>query len=432
MALQHRVRTALRAHYMPIPPRPARRLFFMTASLSPRRELWLLLTLAGIQFTHILDFMIMMPLGPQFTRIFAITDAQFGLLVSAYTFAAGASGLLASTYIDRFDRKKLLLVLYVLFALATLACGLAPTYGSLMVARVLAGSFGGVLSALCQTIVGDAIPFERRGRAMGIVMTSFSVSTVAGVPLGLFLAAHLSWHAPFIGIAALSGLFALFAAWTLPTMDAHLRVAHRASAWQGIQQVLGDRNHQKAFVFSALVMFAGFTVIPYITIAMQANAGLLQEQVPYLYLCGGLFTLFTARLFGRMADRRGKVWTFRRLAVAVVVPMVGITLLRDVPLWAALVVSTLFFVLMSGRMIPGMAILTSAAQPQLRGTFMTLNASVQSAAMGLAAFVGGLIIQRDTQGLVERYWLAALLGAVASLLAAWMASKLHLHGARAE
>ena len=402
-----------------------------SSALTPRRELWLLLTLAGIQFTHILDFMIMMPLGPQFTRIFAITDAQFGLLVSAYTFAAGASGLLASTYIDRFDRKKLLLVLYVLFALATLACGLAPTYGSLMVARVLAGSFGGVLSALCQTIVGDAIPFERRGRAMGIVMTSFSVSTVAGVPLGLFLAAHLSWHAPFIGIAALSGLFALFAAWTLPTMDAHLRVAHRASAWQGIQQVLGDRNHQKAFVFSALVMFAGFTVIPYITIAMQANAGLLQEQVPYLYLCGGLFTLFTARLFGRMADRRGKVWTFRRLAVAVVVPMVGITLLRDVPLWAALVVSTLFFVLMSGRMIPGMAILTSAAQPQLRGTFMTLNASVQSAAMGLAAFVGGLIIQRDAQGLVERYWLAALLGAVASLLAAWMAGKLRLHGAQA-
>jgi len=191
--------------------------------LSRRRELWLLFTLAGIQFTHILDFMIMMPLGPEFTTLFGISDAQFGLLVSAYTLAAGASGLLASTYIDRFGRKRLLLTLYALFALATLACGLAPTYAALMVARVAAGVFGGVLSALCQTIVGDVIPFERRGRAMGIVMTSFSVSTVAGVPCGLFLAAHLGWHAPFIAIAALSMLLAAFAASTLPTLDDHLR-----------------------------------------------------------------------------------------------------------------------------------------------------------------------------------------------------------------
>lgn len=170
------------------------------SALSRRRELWLLLTLAGIQFTHILDFMIMMPLGPQFTKLFAISDASFGLLVSAYTLAAGLSGLLAATYLDKFDRKKLLLVLYALFGSATLACGLAPDYPSLMSARVLAGVFGGVLSALTQTVVADVIPFERRGRAMAIVMTSFSVSTVAGVPAGLFLAAHLSWHAPFLAL----------------------------------------------------------------------------------------------------------------------------------------------------------------------------------------------------------------------------------------
>lgn len=194
----------------------------MTAQLSPKRELWLLLTLAGVEFTHILDFMSMMPLRPQFTKIFSITDAQFGLLVSAYTFAAGASGLMAATYLDKFDRKRLLLTLYVLFGLATLACGLASTYYSLMAARVLAGVFGGVLSALSQTIVADVIPFERRGRAMGIVMTSFSVATVAGVPSGLFLAAHFSWHAPFFGIAALVGLLAVGAALTLPRLSDHL------------------------------------------------------------------------------------------------------------------------------------------------------------------------------------------------------------------
>ena len=398
----------------------------MSQTLTPKRELWLLITLAGIQFTNILDFMIMMPLGPQFTALFHITDAQFGLLVSAYTLSAGASGLLASTYIDRFDRKRLLLVLYCLFALATLACGLASSYVTLMVARVLAGTFGGVLSALSQTIVGDVIPFQRRGRAMGIVMTSFSVSTVAGVPLGLFMAAHLGWNAPFIGIAVLCALFIVFAFVSLPVMTAHLRLHAPASAWQRIRDTVADPNHRRAFVFSTLIMFAGFTIIPYITIFMQANVGLHPEQIPLIYLCGGIATLVSARWFGRLADSLGKFETFRVLAMAVVVPMLGITLLVPTSLWVVLGVSTLFFVCMSGRMIPGMAMLTSAADPALRGTFMTLNSAVQSASMGLAALVGGFIISRDAQGLVQHYWAAATLGAAASLLAIVVGHKLNL------
>ena len=297
----------------------------------------MLLTLAGIQFTHILDFMIMMPLGPQLTQLFAITDAQFGLLVSAYTLSAGASGLLASTYIDRFGRKRLLLVLYGLFGLATLACGLAPTYGTLMVARILAGTFGGVLSALSQTIVADVVPFERRGRAMGIVMTSFSVSTVAGVPLGLILAQYGGWHLPFIGIAAMVGVLAVQAARTLPTMAGHVQAASGRSVLGGIRQVLADGNHRWAFLFSALLMFTGFTVIPYITIYMQTNAGVRADQVPLVYLCGGVVTLFTARLFGRMTDRHGKVATFRWRALAGLPCILGITLVQGLPLWGVLV-----------------------------------------------------------------------------------------------
>ncbi|MCU0925895.1 MAG: MFS transporter [Hydrogenophaga sp.] len=395
--------------------------------LTPRRELLLLLTIAGIQFTHILDFMIMMPLGPQFTRLFAISDAQFGLLVSAYTIAAGVSGLAAATYVDRFDRKHLLLTLYVLFALATLACGLAPGYGFLMVARVAAGVFGGVLSALAQTIVADVIPFERRGRAMGLVMSSFSVSTVAGVPLGLFMATHLGWQAPFIGIAALSGLMALGAALTLPRLNHHLKAQDRPSVWRGIGMVLAEPNHQRAFAFSALLMFTGFTVLPFITIFMQTNVGLSPTQIPYIYLCGGVATLFTARLFGRLSDRWGKLPTFNALALAVILPLLATTLMPRWPLWAVLVVSTALFICMSGRMIPGMALITGAATPALRGTFMALNAAVQSAAMGLASLVGGLIIGRDAAGQVQHYWVSGLLGATASLVAIALARRVKVH-----
>ncbi len=400
----------------------------MTSPLSPKRELWLLITLAGIQFTHIVDFMVMMPLGPQFTKLFNITDAQFGLLVSAYTFSAGASGLLASLYVDRFSRKKLLLSLYVLFGLATLACGLAPTYDTLMLARVAAGAFGGVLMALSQTIIADVIPFDKRGRAMGIVMTSFSAATVAGVPGSLFLAAHYGWHAPFFAIAFVCTALALGAWVTLPPLAGHLQ-NERQSPLANIVTVLKDRNHLKAFAFTALLMGAGFTLFSYITIYLTANAGFSVQQVPFVYLCGGAATLVTARWVGRMSDLVGKAKMFSIMAVLTVPTLLLLPQSAPFGLYTVLVVTTLMFVGMNGRNIPGMALVTSAANPKLRGTFMALNSSVQSAAMGVAAYVGGLIISRDAQGLVQHFWVNALLGTLASVLSILLVGRLKLYGA---
>ena len=400
----------------------------MTIALPAGRERLLLLTLAGIQFTHILDFMIMMPLGPLFTKLFAISDAQFGLLVSAYTFSAGASGLLAAFYVDRFGRKKLLLVLYVLFALATLACGLAGSYGALMVARVAAGAFGGVLSAMSQTIVGDVVPFERRGRATGLVMASFSVATVAGVPLSLFLAAHWGWHAPFFAIAGMSALFAAFAAATLPPLTDHLRVGQRASPLAAIRSLLTERRHVQALAFSVLLVFAAFTVIPYLTIYFTSNGALTTEQLPYIYLFGGAATLLTSQWIGRIADHAGKVRTFRVMALVMMVPLLAVTLSAKLPVARIIAITTVFFICMNGRMVPGMAILTSAAQPALRGTFMALSASIQSAAMGVAAYLGGLLIARSAAGQVEHYWANALVGIAASAASIWLVGRLHLYG----
>jgi predicted MFS family arabinose efflux permease len=402
----------------------------MSSKLSPKRELWLLITLAGIQFTHVVDFMVMMPLGPQLTQLFNISDAKFGLLVSSYTFSAGASGLLASFYVDRFSRKKLLLSLYVLFAASTLACGLAPTYDTLMLARVAAGAFGGVLMALSQTIVADVIPFDRRGRAMGIVMSSFSVASVAGVPGSLFLAAQFGWHAPFFAIAFVCAVLAMGAWITLPPLAGHLQT-ERQSPLANIAAVLQDHNHQKAFAFTVLLMSAGFTMFPYMTIYLTANAGFTAQQVPFIYLCGGAATLFTARWIGRLSDSVGKAKMFIIMALLTIPPLILITLSAPYGVYPMLVVTTLMFIGMNGRMIPGMALVTSAANPKLRGTFMALNSSVQSAAMGIAAFLGGLIISRDAQGLVQHFWVNAVVGSLASVVSVLLVGRLHLYGSAA-
>lgn len=402
------------------------------AALSPARERALLLTLAGVQFTHILDFMVMMPLGPQFTRLFGISDAQFGLLVSAYTLAAGASGLLAALYVDRFERKRLMLALYVGFGLATLACGLAPGYAALMVARIVAGLFGGVLTALVHTMIGDAIPYQRRGRAMGLVMTSFSLSTVAGVPGSLWLAQRLGWHAPFLAIGALALVLAAGATRTLPRLDAHLSPGQRRPVRAELAALLGERSHWQAFGLTALMMLGSFTIIPYITIYVTANAGVAQQQVPTIYLVGGVATLLTSRLWGALADRWGKVRTFRLLMVVALLPMLAITHLSLAPLWLTLAVTTGFFVFVSGRMVPGMALITAAVDPARRGGFMSLNASVQSAAMGVAAFIGGLLIQRAPDGRLLGYERTGWLAVAASALALVLVGRLRLPPAAAD
>ena len=404
----------------------------MTSHLTPKRERWLLLTLASIQFTSVLDFMIMMPLGPQLTELFGISASEFGFLVSAYTFSAGLSGLLAATYIDRFGRKRMMLTLYPLFGVAALACSIAPTFAWLMVARVASGFFGGVLMALSQTIVAEVIPFERRGRAMGVVMTSFSVATVAGVPLALFLASHFNWHAPFLAIALMVSVCALGAAKTLPSLKGHL-AAHpigdsAPNMLANLRLVLVDPNHLRAYAMSASMVFAGFAVIPYITLYLQGNAGFKPEQIPYVYLTGGICTLISARFIGHWSDRAGKAYAFRRLALLMPLPLLAMTLSADLPMVGVLLVSSMLFVVMSGRMIPGMALIGAAADPRRRGSFMTLNSAVQSLAMGLAALVGGQILGRDGNGHLTHYWMAALLGGGASLLSFVLASKLRLHG----
>lgn len=393
------------------------------------REKLLLWSLAAVNFTHIVDFMIMMPLGPELTRIFQITDAQFGVLVSAYSLAAGASGLMASLVIDRFERKRALLFLYACFTLATLACGLAPTYLALMLARIAAGVFGGVLGALVQTIVGDAIPFERRGQAMGTVMAAFSMSTVAGVPLSLWLASHGGWHVPFVAIAMVSVVVWILAGRAVPVLNQHLSVSSRRSLIQELKPVLSDGRHWRAFALSSMVVLGSFSIIPYITIYTTTNVGLTPQQVPLIYLVGGLATLFTSRLWGRLADRWGKVPTFRLVCALAALPMLALTYLPPLPMWVVLIVTTAFFVFVSGRMVPGMALMTAVPPANMRGAFMSVNGALQSASMGIAAWLGGALISRSPDGHVLGYERCGWLAVVTTVLMWWWVGQLRLQSA---
>ncbi len=398
--------------------------------LDQKRERHLLLTLSGIQFSHILDFMIMMPLGPILMREFNIGPHEFGFLVASYSFSAALSGLLASTFVDKFERKRLLLAVFLLFGLATLACGLSPNYPSLLIARGLAGAFGGIMGAMVQTLIGDLIPFERRATASGIVSAAFSLSTVAGVPLSLWLANHFLWRSPFLLIACITAALLAIAHRTLPDVRHHLSAEERAHPFSAMFEVLGDANHLRALMFTMLLLFSGFTVIPYITVYAVSNVGIALNDIPYVYLAGGTATLFTSRRIGRIADAKGKMKIYRMLAFAAIIPLFAVTHIGIAPLWLWVSCTTAFFVLVSGRMIPAMAIITSASEPRLRGTFMSLNAAMQQLASALAAMLSGLITSQGASGRLMGYDKVGYVAIAANLLAIAFVSRIAMHDKR--
>ena len=392
------------------------------------KERFFLFSLAGIQFTHILDFMIMMPLGPEFIRELNINTHEFGLLLSSYTFAAAIAGVFATYFVDRFERRVLLLSLYACFIIATLVCGLAPDYHSLFIARAFAGAFGGILGSLVQTIIADSIPFERRGKALGTVMSAFSVSTVAGVPLSLFLANNipsLGWRAPFIFIALISSFILYLGYRNIPKISGHLGHSHEGSRLSQIWNIFVAHQHLRAFIFMALIMLTGFSVIPYIALYLTSNVGIDNSYISLIYLCGGIATLMSSRIIGHMADRYGKVKVFRVLAVISLVPLLVTTNLMPVPLWVVLINSTAFFVLVSGRMIPAMAIVSQVVEAKIRGTFMSLVGSVQMLASGLASVIAGVVVTIGADGKMDHYNLVGYGAALCGLLTFCLVGYIH-------
>lgn len=380
------------------------------------KERLLLLTLAAINFTNIMDFMIMMPLGPQLMRLFNITPQQFGILVSCYTISAGISGFFTAFIVDKFDRKRFLQFLYVGFLVGTLACGLAPTFALLMAARIFTGIFGGVLGAIVLAIVGDVIPFERRGRAMGFIMAAFSVASVFGVPFGLWIATEFTWHAPFLFLAvlALPVQFCIYK--FIPSLKKHVKASQQNTVWQTLRNITSNPNQRKAITFMMVVMFGHFSIIPFLSPYMVSNVGFTEHQLSYIYLFGGLCTIVSSPLIGKLSDTIGKQKVFTWFVSFSCIPILLITNMPHVDVWLALIATSAFFAISSGRFIPAQAMVTATVVPQNRGSFMSIVSSMQQLSAGLASYIAGVIIVKQPGGEMSNYNLVGFMSVTGALL----------------
>ena len=395
-----------------------------------KKESIILLVLAGAMFTHILDFMIIMPLGPQLMRLFDIGTTAFSLLVSSYAFSAFLSGIVSAFFVDRFDRKKTFLTVYTGFSLGTLACALAPTYGFLVVARALTGIFGGVVGALVISIVSDLIPIERRASGIGVVMASFSVASVFGVPFGLYLSSLLSWHAPFFFLSALGFLVATLSFFVLPNVTGHLEEALKSHPVAAFKRLFRSRNAMMGLLFTAMLMLGHFTIIPFIAPYMVGNVGFTEHDLTYIYLVGGALTIVTSPLVGKLADHFGRLNIYTIFGLLVIIPVIWITNMGPSPLWLALCATGLFFVFANGRMVPSTAMVTLVIKPENRGAFMGLRTSVQQLFSGFAALIGGWMVTEIPSAIqpgakaVANYHMAGYFTVFFSLVALLVARKL--------
>jgi predicted MFS family arabinose efflux permease len=355
-------------------------------------------------------------------RELQIGAQQFGMLVSSYTFSAAATGLVAAAYMDRFDRKRMLLVLLAGFGFGTLLCGLAETYWMLMGARIVAGGFGGVLSGVVFAIVGDQIAVERRGRAMGIVMGAFSAASVLGLPFGLAIAARTRWEVPFLLLAAITAVVLLLAALALSPMRDHMYGGPaRRAPFVELWGVAREPRHLRAFALTVGMMFSAFAVYPFLSPYLVENVGMPERRLDLIYLIGGLATLATGPLlFGPLSDRLGHARVFRIAVVLGIVPILAVTNLPPSGLPVILLFTTLMMVMATGRMISATALITGVVEPRRRGSFMSLNSSIQQGAAGAASLIAGFLIGGGEGGMLTGYYRVGLLAAGASLLTLWL------------
>ena len=359
--------------------------------------------LAFLQFAVILDFMIVAPLGALVMPALDMSPSQFGLIVSAYAFSAGASGLLVAGFADRFDRKKLLLFFYAGFVLGTLGCGLADSFHALLGARIVTGIFGGVIGSVVLAIATDLFEPGQRGRVMGFIQTAFAASQILGLPTGIYLANRWDWHAPFRAMVVVGIVAGLVVAWKLRPVAAHLKERQERSPWMHLWHTVREPRHWSAFLTMMLLATGGFMLMPFGSAYVVNNLGIAITSLPTIYLITGIFTIFIGPIVGRLADRLGKYPVFVAGSTLSIVMVLIYTHLPPVPLAAVIVVNVVLFTGIFSRIIPFQALSTSVPEVTKRGAYNALGAAIQQVSGGIASVIAGQIVTSAPDGKLEHF-----------------------------
>jgi len=368
-----------------------------------RYQSLLIALLAFTQFTIILDFIIMSPLGAILMPSLNITAGQFGVAVSAYAFSAGISGILAAGFADRFDRKRLLLSFYVGFTLGTLLCAVAPNYHVLLLGRIVTGLFGGVIGSIVLAIITDLFPLDLRGRVMGFVQTAFAASQVLGIPAGLFLANHWNWHVCFAAIVGVSIAAIAIIALAMQPVDAHLKLKQDGNALRHLIATVGQPRYTLAFAVTTLLATGGYMLMPFGSAYTVHNLGIDIVHLPTIYLVSGLFSIFIGPLVGRASDAFGKFPTFAFGSAMSIVMVLIYTHLGQVSLTVAILVNVMMFVGIFSRMIPSQALISAIPEPAQRGSFNAVGASLQQLSGGLGSVLAAALIAQDADGSLRHF-----------------------------
>jgi predicted MFS family arabinose efflux permease len=390
-----------------------------------RYQVTVVAILAFLQFTVVLDFMILSPLGALLLKVLRVTPAQFGLVVSVYAFSAAGSGLLAAGFADKFDRKKLLLFFYTGFVVGTLLCGIAWSYQSLLIARMVTGLFGGVIGSISLAVVADLFPFEARGRVMGAIMSAFSASQILGIPVGLYLSNAFGWHAPFLMIAAVASAVGVVIFVQLRPIDEHLKKP-TGNALLHLVATLTRPRYQWGFVSTMLLAVGGFMLMPFGSAFSVHNLGIPLEKLPMLYMMTGIATMAAGPLLGPVSDRVGKFPTFVGGSACAMVLVVYYTHLGVTPLWFVIALSILLFCAITARMVSSQALTSAIPEPQDRGAYMSISSSLQQVAGGVASSAAGLIVTQTGDGPLEHYDRLGYVVSMAIVITVLFMSKVNL------
>jgi predicted MFS family arabinose efflux permease len=353
--------------------------------------------LAITQFTVILDFMVMSPLGDMLMKSFNLKPSAFGVAVAAYAFSAGASGLLTAGFADRFDRKKLLLFFYSGFILGSIFCGVAQNYNQLLAARIITGLFGGVIGSISMAIITDIFSLQQRGRVMGFIQMGFGASQILGIPIGLYLANALGWEAPFLMVAGMAVIIAITIVIKLQPVNKHLEIQQDRSALLHLWHTVAKRDYRIGFTATALLSIGGFMMMPFGSAFAINNLHVTQQQLPLLFMISGVSSLVIMPLIGKLSDKVSKFKIFAVASIFMMIMCVVYTNLTPIPFLLVVALNILMMMGVMSRMIPSSALTSAVPDMADRGAFMSINASLQQIAGGIAATVAGMIVVQKTK-----------------------------------